>query len=178
MIMAEQRTEPTTAEQYYEAFKRSYSKLKDALPISTLLPYFFEAGAVPGDLKEKLNSIPVRSEKVICLLDEMELGLKVGITDQFESFICVMEKFGGENNNIVVKRLAEDIRLILSEPAVLVKHSSVQHSSTDKIPGTGRCVLFMNALLFRNTIVINFVKGVFMDYRYRCTILCIYFQTL
>ena len=144
MTMAERGTEPT-AEQYYEAFKRSYSKLKDALPINALLPYFFEAGAVPGDLKEKLNSIPIRSDKVICLLDEMELGLKVGITDQFESFVSVMEKFGGENNNIVVKRLAEDIRLILSEPAVKPS-SSVQHSSTDKLPG--RCVLFVSALLF------------------------------
>ena len=141
--MAERGTEPT-AEQYYEAFKRSYSKLKDALPINTLLPYFFEAGVVPGDLKEKLNSIPIRSDKVICLLDEMELGLKVGITDQFESFVTVMEKIGGENNNIVVKRLAADIRLILSKPTI--KPSSVQYSSTDKLPG--RCVLFVSALLF------------------------------
>ena len=140
--MAEQRT-VLTAEQYYEAFKRSYSKLKDALPINTLLPYLFEAGAVPRDLKEELNSIPIRSKKVICLLDEMELGLKVGITDQFESFVSVMEKFGGENNNIVVKRLAEDIRLILSEPAVKPS-SSVQHSSTDKLPG--RCVIFLSGL--------------------------------
>ena len=93
IIMAE-----PTVEKYYEAFNRSYAKLKDALPINNLLPYFFEAGAVPGDLKEKLNSILVRSEKVICLLDEMELGLKVGITDQFESFICVMEKFGDSPN--------------------------------------------------------------------------------
>ena len=133
--MDQRRSEPT-AEQYYEAFKRSYSRLKDALPINTLLPYFFEVGAVPGDLKEKMNSIPIRSDKVICLLDEMELGLKVGITDQFESFVSVMEKFGGENNNIVVKRLAADIRLILSKPAVKPS-SSVQYSSTDKLPG--RC---------------------------------------
>ena len=65
--MAEQRTEPSTAEQYYEAFKRSYSKLKDALPVNTVLPYLFEADVVPGDLKEKLNSIPIRSEKVIIM---------------------------------------------------------------------------------------------------------------
>ena len=136
IIMAGQRT-ILTAEQYYEALKRSYSKLKDALPINTLLPYFFEAGAVPGDLKEKLNSIPVRSDKVICLLEEMELGLRVGVTDQFELFICVMERYGEENNNIVVKRLAENIRLILSKPAV-------KHSSADKLPG--RCVIFFNGL--------------------------------
>ena len=40
----------------------------------------------------------------------------------------------------MVKRLAADIRIILNEPAV--EHSSsVQHSSTDKIPG--RCVLWI-----------------------------------
>ena len=135
--MAEQRAK-SLAERYYEAFKKSYSKLKDALPIDALLPSFFEAGAVPGHLKEKLKSIPVRSDKVICLLDEMELGLKVEITDQFESFICVMEKFGEEHNSIVVKRLADGIRLILSEPAI-------QHSSTDKIPGRYLCS-FVNLL--------------------------------
>ena len=145
MTMDQRRSEPTV-EQYYEAFKRSYSRLKDALPINTLLPYFFEVGAVPGDLKAKLNSIPIRSDKVICLLDEMELGLKVGITDQFESFVSVMEKFGGENNNIVVKRLAADIRLILSKPTV--KPSSVQHSSTDKLLGRCVLILFVSTLLF------------------------------
>ena len=145
MTMDQRRSEPTV-EQYYEAFKRSYSRLKDALPINTLLPYFFEVGAVPGDLKAKLNSIPIRSDKVICLLDEMELGLKVGITDQFESFVSVMEKFGGENNNIVVKRLAADIRLMLSKPTV--KPSSVQHSSTDKLPGRCVLILFVSTLLF------------------------------
>ena len=125
-------------EKYYEAFNISYLKLKDALPIDTLLPNFFEAGAVPGDLKETLNSIPICSDKVICLLDETECGLKVGITDQFELFICVIKKFGKEHNNIVVKRLAYDIRLILNEPAI-------QHSSTDKIPGRCLCS-FVNLL--------------------------------
>ena len=105
-------------EQYYEAFKKSYPKLKDALPINDLLPDFFKAGVVPGNLKEKLNSFPVRSEKVIYLLDEIELGLKVGITDQFESFICVMEKFGTDNDNIVVKILAEGIRSEISGSAI------------------------------------------------------------
>ena len=108
-IMASKVAKPT-AEQYYEAFRKSYSKLKDALPINDLLPDFFEAGVVPGNIKEKLNSIPFRSEKVLYLLDEIELGLKVGIADQFESFICVMEKFAIVNDNTVVRILAEGIR--------------------------------------------------------------------
>ena len=55
-----------TAEQYYEAFKNSYMKLKDALPINHLLPYLFKADVVHGYLKEKLDTIPVRGDKVTC----------------------------------------------------------------------------------------------------------------
>ena len=53
-----------TTEQYCEAFKKSYSKLIDALPINDLLPDFFEAGVVPVNVKEKLNfmdQVPVRT---------------------------------------------------------------------------------------------------------------------
>ena len=121
-----------TAEQYYEAFKNSYMKLKDALPINHLLPYLFKAGVVHGYLKEKLDAIPVRSNKVTCLLDEMERGLKAGIVEQFESFICCMEEFCTDNNDVVVRNLSEGIRsLMTSKPAV--KQSSSQHLS--EIPG-------------------------------------------
>ena len=124
-----------TAEQYYEAFKKSYPNLKDALPIQDLCPYLFEADVVPWHLQQRLNSIPGLSEKVVCLLDEMGRGLRVGITDQFESFICVLEKFGADNKDIVVKKLAEDIRLTMSGAAVK-QSSSVHLSSTDcKVPG-------------------------------------------
>ena len=122
-----------TAEQYYEAFKQSYPKLQDALPIDNLLPYFLQRGIVPGYLKEKLDCIPVRSDKVVCLLDKMEHGLRAGIIDQFESFICVMEEFATDNNDIVVKKLTEDIRSIINEP-VVKQPSSNKHT----IPG--RCI--------------------------------------
>ena len=131
--MVERMPKPT-AEQYYEAFKKSYSKLTDALPINDLLPVLFQEGVVPTNLKEKVHSIPVRREKVIFLLDEIEPGLKVGIIEQFESFVCVLEKFGTDNNNIVVKKLAEDIRSTIS--GVTVKQSSsVRHPSSTNLPG-------------------------------------------
>ena len=122
-----------TAEQYYGAFKKSYTKLKDVLPINFLLPYLFEADVVSGNLMQKLDSIPVCSEKVTCLLNEMEPGLRVGITDQFESFICVMEKFSADNANVVVNRLAEDIRLVLSGHGV--EKESVAASLLSAMPG-------------------------------------------
>ena len=106
-----------TAKRYYEAFKQSYPKLKDALPINDLLPYFLKEGIVPGHLKIRLDSIPVSSSKVECLLNRMERGLRAGIIDQFESFICVMEEFATDNNDAVVKMLTEGIRSII-EPAV------------------------------------------------------------
>ena len=67
-----------TAEQYYEEFKQSYPKLQDALPIDNLLPYFFQRGIVPGYLKEKLDCISVRSDKVVCLLDKNGTRIKGG----------------------------------------------------------------------------------------------------
>ena len=129
-----------TAEQYYEAFKQAYPKLKDALPINDLLPYFFKGGIVPGYLKEKLDSIPVCSDKVVCLLDKMERGLRAGIVDQFESFICVMEEFATDNNDIVVKKLTEDIRSIINKPTV--KQSS---STNHEIPGRSVFSLFIHS---------------------------------
>ena len=129
------------AEQYYGAFKKSYTKLKDALPISFLLPYLFEAGVVPGDLQESINAIPGRSERVKYLLNEMEPGIRIGVTDQFESFICVMEKFGADNNDIVVKKLAEDIRGRLNISEATIQESSLHVSSINvKIPGRYMCM--------------------------------------
>ena len=120
-----------TAEKYYEAFKKSYAKLIEALPINDLLPRLFEAGVVLGSTKEKLNSIHfVRSEKVTCLLDKIELGLTVGIMDQFESFICVMEEYGADENDIVVQSLAKDIRLMICNSEMITENF--------KIPG--RCI--------------------------------------
>ena len=134
-----------TAEQCYGAFKKPYTKLKDALPISFLLPYLFEAGvvpgSVPGDLQESINAIPGRSERVKYLLNEMEPGIRIGVTDQFESFICVMEKFGVDNNDIVVKKLAEDIRGRLNISEATIQESSLHVSSTNvKIPGRYMCM--------------------------------------
>ena len=129
----------STAEKYYEAFKEFYPRLSNALPITDLLPYFFKAGIVPRYLKERLNSIPVRSDKVTYLLDEIERGLLAGIVDQFESFICVMEEFATDNNDIVVKKLTENIRSIINEnqPTCTVNQSSLAHpsSSDHEIPG-------------------------------------------
>ena len=94
---------------------------------------FFKEGLFPRYLKEKLDCIPVRSDKVVCLLDKMECGLRAGIINQFESFICVMEEFATDNNDIVVKKLTEDIRSIINEP-VVKQPSSNKHT----IPG--RCI--------------------------------------
>ena len=127
------------AEKYYAAFKKFYPRLSNALPITDLLPYCFKGGIVPRYLKERLNSILVRSDKVTCLLDEIERGLLAGIIDQFDSFICVMEEFATENNDIVVKKLTEDIRSTINEnqPICTVNQSSLAHpsSSDHEIPG-------------------------------------------
>ena len=128
-----------TAEQYYRAFKKSYT---NALPINFLLPYLFEAGVISGNLMQKLNSIPVCSDKVICLLNEMEPGLRVGIINQFESFICVMEKY----DDVVVNKLAENIRLVLSGHGA--EEESLAAYLLSALPGG--CILCMTILVLFN----------------------------
>ena len=133
-----------TVEKYYEVFKKFYPRLSNALPITDLLPYCFKEGIVPRYLKERLNSIPVRSDKVTCLLDEIERGLLAGIEDQFESFICVMEQFATDNDDMVVKKLTEDIRSIINEPTCTVKQSSLTQSSSSNHEIPGMCVWFIH----------------------------------
>lgn len=129
--------EKLCSEKYYEAFKKLYPRLSNALPITDLLPYCIKGGIVPRYLKERLNSIPVRSDKVTCLLDEIERGLLAGIVDQFEAFICVMEEFDTDNNDIIVKKLTEDIKSMINGPICTVNQSSqlLPSSSNHEVPG-------------------------------------------
>ena len=101
---------------YLEAFTKSYARLICALPIDDLLPELISARVIPGNLKERMDVISVRRDKVKAMLDDMEGGLKAQIPDQFEQFIQVMERFSTDENHMVVGKLASEIRaLIVSE---------------------------------------------------------------
>jgi len=104
---------------YYEAFKKSYAKLIKALPINDLLPELVSAGVLPGNLKKRMDAISIESEKVKVMLDGMEGGLKAQITDQFEEFIQVMEQFSISESDIVVGKLAKDIRTLIDSGSSL-----------------------------------------------------------
>ena len=112
--MAEAMAEKTTLpEKFYEAYKKSYEKLTKALPINDLIPKLYSEGVLPGNLKSRIDTISVPSEKTRLLLDEMEGGLKIGITDQFEGFVRALEQFSLDEKHMVVGILAKDIRLII-----------------------------------------------------------------
>ena len=99
---------------HYEAFKKSYAKLIKALPINDLLPELVSAGVLSGNLKKRMDATSVESEKVKVMLDGMEGGLKAQIPDQFEEFIRVIEQFSIDESDMVVGKLAKDIRALIS----------------------------------------------------------------
>ena len=100
---------------YLEAFTKSYAKLISALPINDLLPELISARVIPGNLKERMDVISVRRDKVKAMLDEMEGGLKAQIPDQFEQFVQVMERFSIDENDMIVGKLASEIRAFIEE---------------------------------------------------------------
>ena len=61
-----------------------------------------------------MDAVPVCSDKVKLMLDEMEGGLEADIPDQFESLIKVMEQFSIDEDHIVVRKLAENIRMVIT----------------------------------------------------------------
>jgi len=103
-----------TPAKYYEAFKKSYPRLISALPIDDMQAYLVAGSVLPGRLKARMDAIPVCSDKVKMMLDEMEGGLSADIPDQFENLVKVMEHFGAKEDHIVVRKLAEDIRITIT----------------------------------------------------------------
>jgi len=103
-----------TSAKYYEAFKKFYLKLISVLPIDDMLSYLVAARVLPGRVKARMDAVPIGSDKVKLMLDEMEGGLKADIPDQFECLIKVMEQFSVDEDHIVVKKLAENIRMMIT----------------------------------------------------------------
>jgi len=103
-----------TPAKYYEAYKAVYARLISALPINDMLSDLVKGGVLPGKVKARLDAISTDNDKAKYMLDEMEGGLKALIPDQFENLIKVMERFSEEEGHIVVKKLAEDIRILIT----------------------------------------------------------------
>jgi len=137
--MAEAMAENPPPEKFYEAYKKSYEKLTKALPVNDLIPKLFSEGILPGNLKSRIDCITVPSEKTRLLLDEMEGGLRIGITDQFDRFVRVLEQFSKDERHIVVGKMAKDIRLLVggssAPPLVQPLLPSVQTSAASVASG-------------------------------------------
>ena len=57
-----------TSEAYYRAFKASYDKLVQALPIESLIPTLYSRRIVSSGLKAEIDGITSSSKKVELLL--------------------------------------------------------------------------------------------------------------
>lgn len=98
------------SDKYHKAFRSSYEKLVKALPIEPLIPTLYSKGIISSEMKQKIDSISTSSQKIDHLLTNIENGLRVEVIEQFEGLLQAMEEYGQKENNVVVKRLAEEIR--------------------------------------------------------------------
>jgi len=82
------------------------SKLLESLTTFLEVKDPLVARVLPGREKVRMDMVPVCSNKVKLML---ERGLNADIPDQFE---CLMEQFSVDEDQIVVRKLAENIRMI------------------------------------------------------------------
>jgi len=128
-----------TPAKYYEAYKAVYTRLISALPINDMHSDLVTGGVLPGKVKARMDAISTDNDKAKYMLDQMEGGLKALIPDQFENLIKAMEKFSEEEGHIVVKKLAEDIRmLVTSGDAPSSSSMTASKASTDETSSTSQ----------------------------------------
>lgn len=131
-----------TPVKYYEAYKATYTRLISALPINDMMSDLVTGGVLPGKVKARMDAISTDSEKAKYMLDEMEGGLEALIPDQFENLIKVMEKFSEEEGHIVVKKLAENVRVMITSGNIPFSSSLATSglTSTNLTPSTSPAV--------------------------------------
>jgi len=95
-------------------------------------------GVLPGKVKARMDAISTDNDKAKYMLDQMEGGLKALIPDQFENLIKVMEKFSEEEGHIVVKKLAEDIRMLVTSGDTPSSSMTASKASTDETSSTSQ----------------------------------------
>ncbi|XP_065900797.1 mitogen-activated protein kinase kinase kinase 3-like [Dysidea avara] len=98
--------------QYMKVLRKMSSKIIAVLPIDELLPYMVDK--LSNSLLSHLNTINTsREDKVKYLLDNVEEGIKVGDTHQFDVLLQVMEEYAIRVNHNEVMKLIEDVRSLL-----------------------------------------------------------------
>jgi len=95
---------------YFAAFEKHYHNLEQALPANLMLSTFISKGLL-GDtlLLQSVASEETDTGKTRRLLESMRGGLKIGQTETFEKFLEAMCEYADRNNDLVVKKLVEDV---------------------------------------------------------------------
>ena len=105
------------------AFKEFYVKLVKVLPMGSM-PQFYSRNLLPGDHKDKIDTLATRKEKGEYFLDHViKPGVEIGYTGQFYEMLRVMEN----SDDPPVKFLAGEIRKFVNKDP---QHSPV--ASTGK----------------------------------------------
>ena len=101
-------------DKYCEAFKKTYLKLMNVLPVDDVLPHLYADGVINMSIKKDISDIPQRKKKAECLLDEIGRGLDLQLTEKFKKFIEVVDSYSEDEDDDVMKKVMEEIRSHLS----------------------------------------------------------------
>ena len=115
-----------SAEAAKKAVQDFYPNLLEVLPITELVERFYSGHILSHHQKSKLNSLPLRKDKVAYFLDEMLMpGLSMNCTKHFDEMITMMK----ESDDALARHLVE---LIVKElmPTTVVSPTSPTTSLT------------------------------------------------
>ena len=96
------------------AFKKTYLKLMNVLPVDDILPYLYADGVISMSIKQDISDIPQRKKKAERLLDEIGRGLDIELTEKFKRFIEVVDTYSEDEGDDLMKKVMEEIRNYLS----------------------------------------------------------------
>ena len=115
---------------HFGVFEKHYRNLEQALPANAMLSTFISKGLLRDTmLLQKVACEHTDCGKMRHFLESMRGGLKIGETKTFEKFLEAMCEYADRNNDLVVKKLVEDVYKDWQHPENLRKRPLY--------PGTG-----------------------------------------
>ena len=95
---------------HFAVFEKHYRNLEQALPANAMLSTFISKGLLRDiTLLQRVACENTDCGKTRLLLESMRGGLKIGETKTFEKFLEALCEYADRNNDLVVKKLVEDV---------------------------------------------------------------------
>jgi len=83
------------------------------LSITSILGSLFAKGVITYDEKRLIETKPLESDRVTCLLDDvLYRSLLMGVMDKYITFVKILEQKGEEEYDMVMEKLAKNLGML------------------------------------------------------------------